>query len=74
LNILDIMRPKMVGFETLKRLKSDSETLSIPVIVLTVLRGEANRARSRELGAVGFISKPFSLRKLVSEVRRVIGS
>ncbi len=71
--ILDIMMPKMDGFETLRRLKSDSKTLPIPVIVLTVLRGEANRVRSRELGAVGFISKPFSLRKLVSEVRGVIG-
>jgi DNA-binding response OmpR family regulator len=70
--ILDIMMPKMDGFETLRRLKSNSKTLPIPVIVLTVLRGEANRARSRELGAVGFISKPFSLRELVSDVKEIL--
>jgi len=72
--ILDLGLPKMDGFGVLERLKGDAETSVIPVIVLTAYKYEENRARSFELGAVGFVPKPFSPRKLVAEVGKILGA
>ena len=66
--ILDLVMPRLDGFGLLERLKSEAETRAIPVIVLTAYNCEENRSRSLELGAVGFVSKPFSLRKLAMKV------
>ena len=66
--ILDLVMPRLDGFGFLERLKSEAETSAIPVIVLTVYKYEENRSRSLELGAVGFVPKPFSLRELVTRV------
>ena len=71
--ILDLCLPRLDGLGFLERLRSDADTQDIPVIVLTSLNSEENRARSFELGVAAFISKPFSLRKLVADVERIIG-
>ena len=71
--ILDLALPRLDGFGFLERLRSEAETRAIPVIVLTVYRHEENRTRSLELGAVEFVPKPFSLRKLVADVGRILG-
>ena len=58
--LLDIMMPDMDGFEVCSRLKANAETWSIPVIFITALGQEVDETRGLNLGAVDFITKPFS--------------
>ncbi|MBF0542684.1 MAG: two-component system response regulator [Nitrospirae bacterium] len=58
--LLDIMMPGMDGYEVCKRLKEDNNTCSIPVIFLTALFEEQNEAKGLALGAVDYITKPFT--------------
>lgn len=67
--IMDIMMPKMDGFETLQLLR---EISTVPVILLTVKGEEEDRIRGLELGADDYVTKPFSPRELVSRVNAVL--
>ncbi len=57
--LLDVGLPGPDGFETLRRLKADSQTSAIPVIFLSALTEPRSRARGLDLGAVDFVAKPF---------------
>ena len=70
--ILDLTMPRMGGFGFLEEMRSNDKANSVPVIVLTAYGFESNRARSLELGAVEFMTKPFSPRQLVSEVWKIL--
>jgi len=71
--ILDLTMPTMDGFGFLEEMRSDGDRAStVPVIVLTAYGYESNRARSLELGAVEFMTKPFSPRQLVSEIWKIL--
>jgi len=67
--IMDIMMPKMDGFETLRLLR---EISTVPVILLTVKGEEEDRIRGLELGADDYVTKPFSPRELISRVNAVL--
>jgi len=67
--ILDVMMPKMDGFQTLQMMR---EVSSVPVIMLTARTSEDDRVRGLELGADDYITKPFSPRELVSRVKAVL--
>lgn len=67
--VMDVMMPKMDGFETLRSLR---EITTVPVILLTVRSDEDDRIRGLELGADDYITKPFSPRELVSRVNAVL--
>jgi DNA-binding response OmpR family regulator/anti-sigma regulatory factor (Ser/Thr protein kinase) len=71
--ILDIMMPEMSGFEVLEALARDQSTSAIPVLVLTARGDESDARRGLALGAKRYISKPFDLRALITEVRRHLG-
>jgi putative two-component system response regulator len=58
--LLDIMMPGMDGYEACERLKQDEKTRSIPIIFLTAMSGEQDEAKGLALGAVDYITKPFS--------------
>jgi diguanylate cyclase (GGDEF)-like protein len=58
--ILDIIMPRLNGFETLNLLKRDTATRKIPVIFITALDNHADEAKGLEMGAVDYISKPFN--------------
>ncbi len=70
--ILDIMLPKMDGFETCRRLKDDSRLSSIPVMILTARGEEVDRVVGFELGAEDYVVKPFSPRELVLRVKNIL--
>ncbi len=57
--LLDVMMPELDGYQTLKALKDDEATRSIPVIFITVLDGHTEEERGLLLGAADYISKPF---------------
>ena len=69
--ILDVMLPRVNGFEVLKQVKSDPSLRSIPVIVLTAKGQAHDRRMAEELGVDGFMTKPFPNREIVEQVRRL---
>lgn len=66
--ILDIMMPKMDGFEVCKRIRSIRGFEGTPVIFLTARSGETDEIKGLELGASDYIQKPISPKKLVARV------
>ncbi len=68
LMFLDVMMPKMNGFEVVETVKNDPRLAGIYVILLTAKGQEADRKRGFELGADDFMIKPFSPSKLVEKV------
>lgn len=70
--ILDLMLPEISGFEVCRRLRKNSETQNLPVIMLTARSEEADVIAGIELGADDYIKKPFSPRELVARVGAVL--
>ena len=68
--LLDIMMPKMDGFEVARRLKSDNETKIIPIVMVTALQGVEDRIKALEAGADDFLTKPVDK----TEVRARVAS
>jgi DNA-binding response OmpR family regulator len=68
--ILDLMMPKMSGWEVCRALRAKG--IDVPIIMLTARGAEADRVRGLELGADDYITKPFSLRELLARVRAVL--
>jgi DNA-binding response OmpR family regulator len=69
--VLDAMMPVMDGFEVLRRLKADPDAASVPVIMLTALRREADVVGGLQLGAADYLVKPFIPDELLERVRRL---
>jgi CheY-like chemotaxis protein len=67
--LLDLNMPKKSGLEALKEIKDDPQLRTIPVIVLTTSKAEADIFRSYELGVNSFITKPVSFEGLVETLR-----
>jgi two-component system alkaline phosphatase synthesis response regulator PhoP len=67
--ILDIMMPKMDGFETCKQIRGQKKFENTPVIFLTAKAGEVNEIKGLELGASDYIQKPISPKKLIARVK-----
>ncbi len=70
--ILDLMMPHMDGFEVLERLKSDQETSSIPVILLTAQDEFENIISGYKKGADYYITKPFTKSQLVNSIDAIL--
>ena len=70
--ILDLVMPQMDGIEFLSHLRDNPQTQGLPVIVVTSQGRTPYYERTRELGASGLVTKPFSPRHLVQEVEKVI--
>lgn len=70
--ILDVVMPKLSGFEVLRELKKDSQTKDVPVIMLTCAKDKEDLETGFALGALDYISKPFNLADLTSFVESVL--
>ena len=71
--VLDIMMPKLDGYETCKLLKADPATKDIPVILLSAKGRNVDQKVGFEVGANDYITKPFSPRKLVERITALLG-
>lgn len=58
--LLDIEMPKMSGYEVCKKLKDDQNTKNVPIIFITAKADEADEEKGLNLGAIDYITKPFS--------------
>jgi two-component system alkaline phosphatase synthesis response regulator PhoP len=71
--VLDIMMPVLDGYETCRRLKRESETKTIPVVLLTAKGRDVDKRLGYEVGAVDYIVKPFSPNRLIERIQEILG-
>ncbi len=72
--LLDVMMPRVSGFQVCKRVKADARTRSIPVIMVTALTEVADAERAADSGADAFLSKPVNRADLVGRVRTMLAA
>ncbi len=70
--LLDVMMPDIDGFETCRRLRADSRTRHIPVVMVTALSDIEDRVKGLEAGAQDFLSKPIQDTALLARVRSLL--
>jgi DNA-binding response OmpR family regulator len=70
--ILDVMMPKLNGFDVCQRIRSDPRWQAVRVLMLTAKGREVEMARGLALGADAYVTKPFSTKDLVAEVKRLL--
>ncbi len=70
--LLDVMMPVMDGFEVCRRIKSDVDRGSIPVIMITALSDTRSRIQGIEAGAEDFISKPFNVSEVLARITMLL--
>lgn len=71
--LMDLMMPKMDGYAACSSIKADQATKGIPVVMLTGVTHELNKSFAREMGADGYLSKPFNTDELLRQVKQVLG-
>jgi len=72
LMILDVMLPKVNGFDILKKIRAHGRLESLPVMILTAKGQSHDRETAEDIGADLFLTKPFSNKDVVAAVRRLI--
>lgn len=70
--LLDLMLPKLNGFEVCQRLKRDEATSSIPIIMLTAKSETSDKVEGIEIGADDYVTKPFDLDELKARIKAVL--
>jgi len=70
--VCDVLMPEMNGYEVTRKLKADFQTSHIPIILLTALSTQENYLEGIESGAEAYISKPFSIRLLVTRIIKIL--
>jgi DNA-binding response OmpR family regulator len=69
--LLDLMVPRLNGWEVCRRLRQEPETAAIPVIMVTGRAEEGDKVLGFEVGADDYVTKPFSIRELLARIRAV---
>lgn len=72
LMLLDVMMPEFDGYEVCERIRARPEWRATKIIMLTARGREAERERGLALGADAYVTKPFSTRELVEQVKRML--
>ena len=67
--LLDLMLPGMDGFEVCRRIREDS---MVPIIIVSAKEDESDKVRGLELGADGYVTKPFGIRELIARIRAML--
>ncbi len=71
--VLDVMMPKVDGFQTIKKIKENNKLKETKVIFLSAKNKTSDVEKGLQLGADKYLLKPFSVKKLVSEVTELLG-
>ncbi|NJK67053.1 MAG: response regulator [Microcoleus sp. SU_5_3] len=72
--VLDVVMPRMNGFEVIRELRSDRKTLHLPVVFCTHKNTDIDKAWGTDLGADAYVSKPFEPQQLVNIVQRLLSA
>ena len=70
--LLDILMPRVDGYEVCRRIKDNPETFFLPVVMITALSGSEEKIKGVEVGADDFLSKPFNNLELVTRVKSLL--
>jgi DNA-binding response OmpR family regulator len=70
--VLDLMMPRRDGFSVLREMRADGRITKLPVIVVTAIFGLSERLYATELGAAGYITKPFKLEDLSARIKGLL--
>lgn len=70
--VLDLMLPEMDGWEVCRRVRSDTATADVPIIMLTARDDDVDKIVGLELGADDYMTKPFNPRELVARVKAIL--
>jgi len=70
--VVDIMMPKMDGYEVCRRIRQDEETKKLPVILLSAKGRPIDRETGLEVGADDYMVKPFSPRRLLEKIKDLL--
>ena len=70
--LMDLIMPKMDGYTACAQIKADEETRGIPVIVLTAIGHELNKKYATEMGAAGYLTKPFNIKELLKLITSLL--
>ena len=73
LMVLDVMMPRLDGYELTRRVRAEESLRSVPVILLTARSQESDVGRGFDVGADDYLKKPFNPDELVARVRAVLG-
>ncbi|MDZ4136955.1 MAG: response regulator [Paracoccaceae bacterium] len=71
--LLDVMLPEVSGYEICQGIRLDPALADVKILMMTARGSAIERKKGLALGADGFISKPFELKELRAEVRRLLG-
>jgi len=72
--LLDLLMPDLGGFEICEILNNDEETRSIPIIIISGFGDLVDIKKAYKLGAVAYLTKPFSLENLAKEIDKAINN
>jgi len=67
--LLDLHLPDVDGLEVCRRLRAEPTTQSVPIVMLTAYASDADKERGFQAGANTYVSKPYSMREIISIVR-----
>jgi CheY-like chemotaxis protein len=70
--LLDLLMPKVSGYDFLKEIKSNDTTKDIPVIIVSATADPENKKRSLEMGALDFINKPIDIQNFIDKVENIL--
>ncbi len=70
--VLDVMLPKLDGFAMCERIRTDPRWRSVKILILTAKGREAEIAKGLRLGADAYVTKPFSTKELVAQVKELL--
>lgn len=70
--VLDIMLPRLDGFEVWRRIKENPETSAIPVVMLTARKNSQDLARGLQAGADAYITKPFKSAQVIETIESLL--
>jgi CheY-like chemotaxis protein len=70
--LLDLLMPRVSGYDFLKEIKSNDSTKDIPVIIVSAVADAENRKKSIELGALDFINKPIDIQYFIEKIETIL--
>lgn len=70
--LLDLLMPKINGYDFLQHIKEDPKTSQIPVIIVSAVTEAENIKKTIDMGAVDFIKKPIDIQELIEKVSKIL--